>query len=352
LWGGTVPADDILELKRRGVAEVFAPGAPTDQIVDFVKQAARSTGSHQMAAKAATSTKVKPTKDRVADTAKLLLKLPSLHQRLRSSTSVADLFARAAEIGRNECGFARCIVISVAGSQLSAGESDSLADPASDSLRRQLLAEPLAIQPGTEEFVLIRRAEGSRAGKATRQSALAEKLELDDYALGIVAPEGRVLALILLDRPGPEVDPLDQAVVNGLGAMLSMALEHLVLRARVAELAAELRHMNASSQALTTELLEAPVSLPSERRHGPTFPWTGVIEPLGRAELHELLSERERQIATLLVEGRSNRQIATELMLSAETVKDHVARILRKLGSANRVEAVARLVALTQPPIS
>jgi methylmalonyl-CoA mutase, C-terminal domain len=35
--GGTIPADDIVELKRQGVAEVFTPGAPTSEIVDFVR---------------------------------------------------------------------------------------------------------------------------------------------------------------------------------------------------------------------------------------------------------------------------------------------------------------------------
>ena len=35
--GGTIPADDALELKERGVAEVFTPGAPTSEIVEFLK---------------------------------------------------------------------------------------------------------------------------------------------------------------------------------------------------------------------------------------------------------------------------------------------------------------------------
>jgi methylmalonyl-CoA mutase, C-terminal domain len=35
--GGTIPTDDISELKRLGVAEVYTPGAPTAQIVDFLK---------------------------------------------------------------------------------------------------------------------------------------------------------------------------------------------------------------------------------------------------------------------------------------------------------------------------
>jgi methylmalonyl-CoA mutase C-terminal domain/subunit len=37
--GGTIPADDVPELKELGVAEVFTPGAPTDDIVDFIRGA-------------------------------------------------------------------------------------------------------------------------------------------------------------------------------------------------------------------------------------------------------------------------------------------------------------------------
>jgi methylmalonyl-CoA mutase, C-terminal domain len=38
--GGTIPADDIPELERLGVAAVFTPGAGTDEIVDFIRGAA------------------------------------------------------------------------------------------------------------------------------------------------------------------------------------------------------------------------------------------------------------------------------------------------------------------------
>jgi methylmalonyl-CoA mutase, C-terminal domain len=37
--GGTIPADDIPELKRLGVAAVFTPGAPTQDIIDFIQGA-------------------------------------------------------------------------------------------------------------------------------------------------------------------------------------------------------------------------------------------------------------------------------------------------------------------------
>jgi methylmalonyl-CoA mutase C-terminal domain/subunit len=37
--GGTIPNDDIAELKELGVAEVFTPGAPVQGIIDYLEQA-------------------------------------------------------------------------------------------------------------------------------------------------------------------------------------------------------------------------------------------------------------------------------------------------------------------------
>ena len=42
--GGTIPADDVPELKQLGVAEVFTPGASTDEIVEFVRSAVAGRG--------------------------------------------------------------------------------------------------------------------------------------------------------------------------------------------------------------------------------------------------------------------------------------------------------------------
>ena len=39
--GGTIPTEDAAELKQQGVAEVFTPGAPTMEIVDFLRGASR-----------------------------------------------------------------------------------------------------------------------------------------------------------------------------------------------------------------------------------------------------------------------------------------------------------------------
>ncbi|MFB6720872.1 response regulator transcription factor [Kribbella sp. NPDC056345] len=53
------------------------------------------------------------------------------------------------------------------------------------------------------------------------------------------------------------------------------------------------------------------------------------------------LTDRELQIVRLLAQGRSNREIAADLHLSEATVKTHLIRIYRKLGSNNRAGTVA-----------
>ena len=62
----------------------------------------------------------------------------------------------------------------------------------------------------------------------------------------------------------------------------------------------------------------------------------GKPPPLG----HDL-TDRERQILTSLVKGRTNKAIARELSLSPGTVRIYVSNILSKLGAANRTEAAA-----------
>jgi NarL family two-component system response regulator LiaR len=52
------------------------------------------------------------------------------------------------------------------------------------------------------------------------------------------------------------------------------------------------------------------------------------------------LTEREREVLALMVEGLNNTQIAGRLTVSSSTIKSHVSNILAKLGVASRTEAV------------
>ncbi len=56
------------------------------------------------------------------------------------------------------------------------------------------------------------------------------------------------------------------------------------------------------------------------------------------------LSSRERQVLTLIAHGKSAKGIALILGISPRTVNLHAASIVRKLGAANRLHAVAMAV--------
>jgi DNA-binding NarL/FixJ family response regulator len=64
------------------------------------------------------------------------------------------------------------------------------------------------------------------------------------------------------------------------------------------------------------------------------------------------LTPRELEVLGLLVEGRSNRQIAEELFISGKTASVHVTRILAKLGVHSRRDAavLARQLGLDRAP--
>jgi PAS domain S-box-containing protein len=64
-----------------------------------------------------------------------------------------------------------------------------------------------------------------------------------------------------------------------------------------------------------------------------------IDEPHPHAELH--LTPRQAEVLALLERGRTTRQIAEELHLSTETVRNHVRRLLRTMGAHSRLEAVA-----------
>jgi DNA-binding NarL/FixJ family response regulator len=58
------------------------------------------------------------------------------------------------------------------------------------------------------------------------------------------------------------------------------------------------------------------------------------------AEMLERLTPREREVLTLVGRGRSNGEIAEELVLSPLTAKTHVARLFAKLGARDRAQLV------------
>lgn len=64
-----------------------------------------------------------------------------------------------------------------------------------------------------------------------------------------------------------------------------------------------------------------------------------LVQPQAPAPAGSQLTERELDVLRLLVQGRSNPEIAQALFISATTVRSHVTNILSKLNVANRTQA-------------
>jgi DNA-binding CsgD family transcriptional regulator len=74
-----------------------------------------------------------------------------------------------------------------------------------------------------------------------------------------------------------------------------------------------------------------------------------VVQPAPAAEVAPLvalaygLSERERQVTRLCLQGRSTRQMAAELHVSPYTVQDHLKAVFRKTGVRSRGELLGQV---------
>lgn len=82
---------------------------------------------------------------------------------------------------------------------------------------------------------------------------------------------------------------------------------------------------------------EAPVPRSMAQRLLAEFKMTGTATAAAMADV-ELLTSREREILALVATGATNRDIATRLFISENTVKNHLKNIMAKLHIQNRVQ--------------
>lgn len=106
-------------------------------------------------------------------------------------------------------------------------------------------------------------------------------------------------------------------------ALEAGAIGYLLKTAEASELAEAIRAAHAGRTTLAPEAAGA------------------LIHQKGGSPLHQDLTGREWEIYHLLLEGKTNAEIATELVISVSTVKYHVSRVLSKLGVNSRSEAIA-----------
>ena len=114
------------------------------------------------------------------------------------------------------------------------------------------------------------------------------------------------------------------------GALAAGASGFLLKRTPPEELLAAVRTVAAGDSLLSPSVTSRVIS----RMAGAPAP-----DPERERRLEEL-TRREREVLVLIARGRSNGEIAAELVIEESTVKTHVKRVLRKLGARDRVQAV------------
>jgi NarL family two-component system response regulator LiaR len=129
-------------------------------------------------------------------------------------------------------------------------------------------------------------------------------------------PQTQIIALTSF----PEGDLVQQALRAG-------AIGYLLKDTPIDELAEAIRSAHAGCSTLAPAAAQALVKAMA-RQPDPA----------------DALTERQKEVLALVVEGLSNSEIAERLVISQATVRYHVSTILSKLGAANRAEAAALAV--------
>ena len=186
---------------------------------------------------------------------------------------------------------------------------------------RQGLRTFLSSRPGLEVV--------GEAGDGNEALAEAARVEPDVILLDLVMPRGGGIDAIRRLRAGgdrPRVIVLtsfagDDQVVE---AVRLGASGYLLKDVAPAELEAAIRRVHDGGVLLDPSVVGAVMAEVAQAQPPP-----GVHE----------LTARERQVLSLLAQGRSNRDLAAELYVSEKTVKTHVSSILTKLRLTDRTQA-------------
>ncbi|WP_030916896.1 response regulator [Streptosporangium amethystogenes] len=181
------------------------------------------------------------------------------------------------------------------------------------------------------------------------------ELQEDLDVVGEAADGAEAVALVETLTPDVLLLDLKMPVLDGLGALLLLGERGLSPRALVltsvsdredvapairagaagflykdvepAALVHAIRAVHGGQVLLAPEAAEAMFSLPGSV---PATPEDRRVAPL---------TEREREVLTLIASGRSNREIARRLTVAEKTVKTHVSNVLMKLGVQDRTQA-------------
>jgi LuxR family transcriptional regulator, regulator of acetate metabolism len=278
---------------------------------------------------------------------------------LREITSPVAMLQRAPASLCGGSQLTRAVLSLVRGGQMIAESVHFDGDP--DAARRaltQLRAAPVRLEHPLIETELLRRRRATIVLDAHVHPRVDRRLtELMGWRTYVAAPivaGSQVTGVIHADRGDDQLDVLDRDVLWEFTSGLAQAYESASLRRTLRHERDQMREFLQWLGARSSELSDAPVTLGGGRdSEESVLAPTQLAEDaaLGegrddRAVFEGLLTRRELDVLRLLAEGKSNKAIANELVVSTGTIKFHVNSLLRKLHAANRADAVSRYLRL------
>jgi len=172
----------------------------------------------------------------------------------------------------------------------------------------------------------------AEAGDGEDAISLCESLQPDVVLMDLLMPKmDGVTATRVIKERWPKIQVIaltsfkEKEYVEG--ALKAGAGGYLLKNVSADELVAAVRRAIAGQPSLSPEAAQVLIQKVSET------PQPGID-----------MTEREKEILALMVEGLSNSKIAERLTINQSTVKFHVSNILGKLGVSSRTEAVALAV--------
>lgn len=170
------------------------------------------------------------------------------------------------------------------------------------------------------------------------------------YVAAPIMPAGRVIGFLHADYESGVVSVLDRDILGAFADGFGHIFERAVLLRRLHDQREQVRQAMLTVEGVLEHLADADIELAG--RSAPPREQAALLRPSGIASargsrLRSLLTVRELEVLELMATGATNTRIAEQLVITDGTVKSHVKRILRKLHSANRSEAVARYLRLT-----